>query len=338
LQAVLQQYQPDVLVVDSITLAGGVIADISKLPWATCSSLPGMIPTRDGPPFTHWGLPPSTNGFVNLAYRLIRDGQKLFFYFFDRDFNRIRSSLGLPALHTGVITSTLSPYLLLIFTCEGFEYKRSDWPSQAHLIGPSPWGKSIDAESSYEWIDALPLDRPIIYVTLGTFQVFRSLNFFQVVMDALQDEPYQVVMRVGPAADIDALRKMAPAGFRIERFVPHERILPRVAAVIHHGGQGIAQDCIYNGIPAVVIPISQDLPEVARRCEVAGVALRIPYSRLTPKRLRTCLRTVLNDTAIQRNTKWLQQIFLNTNAGHTGADLLEQLAAQKRPIYRGTGT
>ncbi|MCX5896108.1 MAG: hypothetical protein NTZ51_09810, partial [Proteobacteria bacterium] len=47
LQAVLQQYQPDVLVVDSITLAGGVIADISKLPWATCSSLPGMIPTRD---------------------------------------------------------------------------------------------------------------------------------------------------------------------------------------------------------------------------------------------------------------------------------------------------
>ncbi len=334
LKSAIENYKPDVLVVDSLTFAGGEMAELFQLPWVTVSSVPGMIPSRDAPPYTSWGLPPAKNIFMKLFYAWIRGGQKIFYRFFDGEFNKIRSSLGLPPIRYGIINTTLSPFLILIPSGEGFEYKRSDWPPQAHLIGPSLWGKNIVTGSSFDWIDMLPADKPVIYATLGTVQSYRSLNFFQIVIQALQNEPYQVVMSVGPVVDITALRKTAPTHFRIERFVPHAKILPRTTAVIHHGGYGIAQDCIYNGLPSVVIPIAGDLYENARRCTEAGISLRIHYAKMTPERLRDTVRVLLQDETIKSNTKNLQKVFLNTNAGLTGADLLERFAAEKKPLYR----
>ena len=179
----------------------------------------------------------------------------------------------------------------------------------------------------------MPQDKPLIYVTLGTVQTFRSLEFFNTVIDALKDEPFRVVMSVGHAVDMSEFDNV-PGNFRIERFVPHNKILPHAAAVIHHGGLGIAQDSIFHGLPSVVVPISQDLYELARRCTVSGVSVRIPYPRLNSARLRSAVRKILSDSSIINNTKKLQSVFLNTDAGSTGADLLEKLAKTKQPVYR----
>ncbi|MCX8042959.1 MAG: glycosyltransferase [Desulfobacterota bacterium] len=332
---IIRSFRPDVLVVDCITHSAAHVAEKLRIPWATNHPVPGLIPSRDAPPFTSWGLPPAQSLAMRAAYRMVRFGQGIFYRMFDPAFNSIRASQGLPPMRHCVVTSTLSPYLILIPTCEGFEYPRSDWPDQAHLIGPAPWGKGSSKEQSVAWIDELPRDRPVIYATLGTVQVFRSVRFFKTVISALRHEGYCVVMSIGPVLDPKELEPL-PYGFRVERFVPHALILPRCTAVIHHGGQGIAQDCIYNGLPSVVVPISHDLYEIAARCEHAGVSLKIPYPRLTPERLRTCVKTILADQAIHAATRSLQATFRATNAGETGASLLEQLAATKKPVYRNT--
>ncbi len=333
LRAIVEQYQPDVIVTDSITHAGAQAAEIYNIPWATNHAVPGLIPTKDGPPFTTWGLPPSDSLPAKIVYSVIRFGQTVFFRLFDPRFNRIRAAQGLPKVKTCCIDSCLSPYLMLVPTCEGFEYTRSDWPPQSHLIGPAPWGKSSNNGDAFAWIDELPEDKPLIYITLGTIQVFRTLEFFNIAMQALQDEPCRVIMSVGPAVDMNEFKNI-PDNFHLERFVPHAKILPRADAVIHHGGQNIAQDCIYHGLPSVVVPISQDLFEVARRCSAAGVSVRIPYQKLTSEKLRNAVRTALNDSSISENTQKLQRVFRDTNAGHTGATLLEQLASTKAPVYR----
>ena len=330
---VIQRFRPDVLVVDCITHGGAHLAEMLHLPWATNHPVPGLIPSHDAPPFTSWGLPPARNAAMRAVYRGVRIGQGIFYRLFDPAFNRIRASLGLPPVRHCVVRSTLSPYLILIPTCEGFEYPRNDWPMQAHLIGPAPWGKQTSKEQPFSWIEELPQDRPLIYATLGTVQVFRSARFFKTVITALSNEKYYVVMSIGPVLDPKEFEPL-PEGFRVERFVPHAQILPRCAAVIHHGGQGIAQDAIYYGLPSVVVPISQDLYEIATRCVCAGVGLRIPYPRLTAQRLSTAVTTVLTDLQIRSATRSLQAKFRSTNAGATGASLLEQLATTKKPVYR----
>jgi MGT family glycosyltransferase len=261
----------------------------------------------------------------------------VFFSLFDRRFNSIRTSLGLSPVSRSAVNSALSPYLILCPTCDGFEYPRTDWPPQTHLIGPAPWGKADTAGNGFSWIRELPRDRPLIYVTLGTVQVFRSLEFFSIVIEALKEEHCQVVLSVGRSVDPDSF-KGSPAHFRFEQFVPHDLILPRADAVIHHGGQGIAQDCIYHGLGSVVVPISQDLFEVARRCDVAGVSVRIPYRKLTAARLKKAVDRALHDPEIRKKTDRLQALFRKTDAARTGAGLIERLIQTGEPVCRTSPT
>ncbi len=333
LRNAVERFVPDAVVTDSITYAGAFVAEACGLLWATSCPIPGFIPTRDAPPFTTWGLPPSNSPLARFCYGIIRAGQDLFLRAFDADFNRVRASLNLAPSRRCVLYGPLSPYLILVFTCEGFEYKRSDWPAQAHLVGPASWGKSLTDEAAFDWIDTLPEDRPLIYATLGTVQIFRSLSYFTVVRDALKNEPYQVVMAVGRNIDTAALGSV-PDNLRVEQFVPHARILPRAAAVIHHGGQGIAQDTIRHGLPSVVVPVTQDLYETASRCVAAGVSVRVPYRRLTADRLRAALTTALTDRTILENAQRLQAVYRNTDAGSAGATLLETLARTQARVIR----
>ncbi len=333
LQRHLRAFKPDVLVTDAITFAGAHIAEAAGIPWATSHPLPGLIPSRSAPPFTSWGLAPARTAFTKALHAVIRRGQKYFFGLFDADFNKNRALLGLPPCSGSAASGTLSPFLIFSPTCEGFEYPREDWPPQLHLIGPAPWGKSTGDTDECSWIDDLPCDRPIVYVTLGTVQVLRSTNFFTTVMSALGSEPCHVVMSVGRSLGPESFSNVPP-NVRIEPFVPHARILPRVTAVIHHGGQGIAQDSIYHGLPAVVVPISQDLHEIARRCTCAGVAVSIPFARLSAKKLRRAVRRILQDKAMHEATRKLRDIYRKTDAGAAGAALLERLAETGQPVFR----
>jgi UDP:flavonoid glycosyltransferase YjiC (YdhE family) len=77
----------------------------------------------------------------------------------------------------------------------------------------------------------------------------------------------------------------APAGSRVERFVPHDVVLDRVACVVCHGGMGIAQKALAAGVPVVVVPFGRDQLETARRVEYAHAGVRLPARRLTPKHL-----------------------------------------------------
>ncbi|MGR3318546.1 MAG: nucleotide disphospho-sugar-binding domain-containing protein [Candidatus Anammoxibacter sp.] len=334
MRSVVKQFRPDVIVCDFFTHAGAQIAEVFNLPWATTCTVPGLIPGgADVPPHTPWGLPSSNNAFFKGMYHVARFFQERFFRLFDRSFNNIRSTLGLAPIKGGVIYNSISPYLILSPTCEGFEYKRSDWPPQMYLTGPAPWGKEIDEVNSFDWINSMPSNKPIIYVTLGTVQSLIHLDFYKIVIDAFKSEPYQVIMSIGQALSMSEFDYI-PENFRLEQYIPHSKILPKVTAVIHHGGQGIVQDSIFHGLPSLVIPIANDQYEMARRCLTAGVSVRIPYPKINPERLRTAIRKVLNDTAIQKNTKKLQAIFRNTNSGVTGATLIEKLAETKAPVYR----
>jgi len=91
---VVEKFKPDVIINDSFTYTGAQAAELSGIPWATFSSVPGLIPSSDAPPFTTWGLPPSSNTFVRAAYSVLRLGQDIFFRLFDPRYNRIRKSLG----------------------------------------------------------------------------------------------------------------------------------------------------------------------------------------------------------------------------------------------------
>ena len=144
--------------------------------------------------------------------------------------------------------------------------------------------------------ELVPADPPCVYLTLGTFfggntQVFRT------VLAGLAEEDLEVVVTVGAGNDPAALDPV-PANARVERYVPQRELLPRCAAVIHHGGSGTMYGSLAHGLPQVVLPQGADNFVNGGLLASCGAGLSIGPEQLTPAAARDAVRSVLTDPAL----------------------------------------
>ena len=64
-----------------------------------------------------------------------------------------------------------------------------------------------------------------------------------------------------------------PGNVRLERFVPHDLLLPHVDVMVTNGGYGGVQQALANGVPLVVAGDSEDKPEVAAHVQWSGAGV-----------------------------------------------------------------
>jgi hypothetical protein len=138
-------------------------------------------------------------------------------------------------------------------------------------------------------------DRPLVYVTFGTLFNANSV-LFRLVLDALADEPIDVIATVGRDRDPAALLPH-PADARVERFVPQADLLPTCSAIVHHGGAGTMFGALAHGVPQVILPQGADNFEHAAMCESAGVAVSLPSDEFDRETLVDAVRRVLGDAS-----------------------------------------
>jgi UDP:flavonoid glycosyltransferase YjiC (YdhE family) len=88
----------------------------------------------------------------------------------------------------------------------------------------------------------------------------------------------------------------------VERFVPHQPVLERAAAVICHGGMGIVQKSLAAAVPLIAVPFGRDQPEIGRRLRESGAGRVVSRRRLSPERLRAAVREAMDDRAAAEAT------------------------------------
>jgi hypothetical protein len=136
----------------------------------------------------------------------------------------------------------------------------------------------------------VPTERPLVYVTLGTF--FTNPGLFRTVLDALADEPVDVLVTVGRDGDPSTLGDV-PGNATVERFVPQAEVLVRCSAVVHHCGGGTTFGALAHGLPQVALPQGADNFVNAALLERAGVAIQLREPEVTPRTVRDAVRRVL---------------------------------------------
>jgi MGT family glycosyltransferase len=310
LSRAIDQERPDALLVDVNAWGALAAAEAWAGPWAMFCPYPLFLRSRDVPPFGP-GLPPAHGPLGRLRDRLLRP---VVLGTLERTMlppvNRIRGQLGLPAVAGADDVFGRAP-LLLYLTAEPFEYPRGDWPDNVVLVGPCDWDPPSDPPS---WLD--DLDRPIVLVTTSSeFQDDHRL--VKVALEALAEEPVAVVATL-PAGDQAGFQ--APAGARVERFIPHGLVLDRAACAITHGGMGATQKALAHGVPVCAVPFGRDQLEVARRVEVAGAGTRLPAKRLRPDRLRAKVREAMR---LGDGARRIQEAFAAAGGPSAAADAFE---------------
>jgi len=123
-------------------------------------------------------------------------------------------------------------------------------------------------ENSPAWLDTL--ERPLVYVTLGT--VFNKPELLRQLLDGL-DGSVSALVTTGRNVDPHSLGGW-PSNVRVERFVPQEQVLLRCAAVISHAGSGSVRGALAHGLPLVLVPQGADQFDNASR----AARLRVPRS------------------------------------------------------------
>ena len=94
--------------------------------------------------------------------------------------------------------------------------------------------------------------------------------------------------------DPEPLRAGLPANARLERFIPHDRLLPHVDVMVTNGGYGGVQQALANGVPLVVAGDSEDKPEVAARVQWSGTGVNLHTGRPSPAMVAHAVRRVLD--------------------------------------------
>jgi MGT family glycosyltransferase len=164
-------------------------------------------------------------------------------------------------------------------------------------------------------------DRPIVYTSMGTLQN-RQFWIFHVIAEACAMLPMQLVISLGGGARREEIGQLAGDPVVVD-FAPQMALLERSCLFITHGGLNSVQEALLEGVPLVVVPITNDQFGVAARVEWTGAGERLPLRRLSATRLRCAIERVLSQPAYRREAERLQQAMVASRGVVQAADLTE---------------
>ena len=228
-----------------------------------------------------------------------------------------------------------SPDLVLAFSSrELVGPTAAEIPAQVRFVGPSTAGRP--ARAGFPW-EALSADRPVVLVTLGTVSSSAADRFLAECVAArdLLARDVQLVV-VDPGGALGAPTAVAPGtspDVLVVPQVPQVELLPKVAAVVCHGGHNTVCEALAEGVPLVVAPIRDDQPIIADQVTSAGAGVRLRFNRAGAKQIAAALGDVLGEPAFAAAARRVQDGLRAAGGPARAADLLEELALRPAPAH-----
>ncbi len=162
-----------------------------------------------------------------------------------------------------------------------------------------------------------------IYVTLGTF--FNHLTkHFLAILDALADEPVNVVVTVGYDQD-PAVLGPQPDHVMVERYIPLSLLLPHCDAMVTHGGSGSVLAALSYGVPMLVVPLGADQFHNAERCVASGAGRSLASENMRPEAIRGEVAQLLERPDCRRAARRVEEEIASMPAPDEIVPMLERL-------------
>ncbi len=297
LAALLESWQPDLLLHDETELGGPVAAAAGGIPWAAQSvgilrplAMTRLAGETLAPLAREWGV--DVGPWAGLFVYLYLD-------------------VCPPTLQSGEIAQVTVDHRVRNVALEG---------------EPGPLAGEGELPA---WLDTLDRHRPTVYVSLGT--VFnQNPGVFTTILTGLADEPLNLVVTLGPDANPAALGPQ-PDNVRLERFVPQDLLLPRCDAVVNQGGTAILS-IVGHGLPLLVLPQGANQFHNAEALVSAGVGRSLSAGEVDPASVRREIRLLLDEPSYGERARQVAREIEEMPGPSHGVTLLERLARDHAPM------
>ena len=294
--AAVDGFRPDVLVVDQQALAGAVVGRRRDLTWVTSATTSAELVD-----------PLAALPKVAAAMHQARVD--------------LQVAHGIDAEVANAGDLRLSPHLVIAYTSRALVGELEPGSVAAavpiEFVGPSTHGRSEDDEFDWSWRDA---DRPLVLVSLGTLNADAGARFFGVAADACRDQPWQAVFVAPPELVPDP-----PANVVAFARVPQLAVLDRASAVVSHGGHNTVCEALAAGLPLVLAPIRDDQPVVADQVVQAGAGIRVRFNRVKAPELQQVIHQALTEEPLRSAAQRIATDFAEAGGASAAASALERL-------------
>ena len=312
----LEDWRPDAVVSDILTLAPALAAEAVGVPWATL--IPHPYPYMPaGMPFFASGARAPRTGAGRAMWKawqpLLRVGLRQG----RTELNAQREAVGLAPterFHGGI-----SDRLALVATFPQLEYQRP-WPRNVHVTGP------MDFEVPHPDVELPPGEAPLVLVAPSTAKDLEA-RLVRTALAGLADEPVRVVATTNLMRPREPIE--VPANAVLVDWVSYTQVLAQAQLVICHGGHGTTVRSLGAGVPVLCCPIAGDMAENAVRLEWAGAGRSLSWRLCRPAPLRWTVRRVLGDPRFRRRAGQLAAWRREHDGARRGAELVERFARPK---------
>ena len=311
LARLMEEFEPDLVVSDILTLAPTLAAEVAGVPHATL--IPHVYPVQQpGMPLYSLGLRPPRTALGRLGWKAtgpllgmgLRRGRD--------ELNETRARLGLGPVerfHGGI-----SELLAIVGTFPQLEYPR-EWPAHVRVTGP------LFFELPGEEVAIPEGDRPLALIAPSTSQD-PECELLRLALDGLADEPIRVLAttnRHRPERPIEV-----PANAKLVDWVLYSQAMSAADMVICHGGHGTVARALAAGKPLLVCPSVGDMGENAARVAWSGTGLSIPRRLLSRRAIRLATRRLLAEETFRAKAAAVAEWSEVHDGPATAADLVEQ--------------
>jgi rhamnosyltransferase subunit B len=328
-EALKARFVPGETVVVAATLALGarVLQDETGVPTATIHLQPSVIrsahapPKLPGAPIPRWAPRWMTRLMFAAADRLVIDPVVA------PPLNAFRATRGLPPVDKVTSDWWHSPDLAIGLFPDWFAPPQPDWPAQMRVTGFPLFDEQGLEPMPPELLTFLDAADPPVAFTPGS-AMSQGRPFFEAAAGACARLGRRGLLLTRHPQNLPA---SLPPGVIHVPYAPFSELLPRCAALVHHGGIGTTAQALAAGVPQLVMPMSHDQPDNADRVKRLGVGDWIGVRAFRPAAVARKLRGLISSTNVAARCRAVAGRFAGARAIADTCDLIERLGAPAAP-------
>lgn len=306
-----KRIRPD-LVVGDFRLSLSVSARLAQVPYLAISNAYWSPYVRQAYPIPEH---PLAQWFgLTVAQFLFGIARPLVFAHHTRPLNRLRQRHGLPPLGFNLNrVYTDADHVLYadvpeMFTMQGL-------PDNHHFLGPILWSPPVPKP---DWWQRIPLERPILYVTLGSSGQARLLP---PMLEALAALPVTVLL----ARSGQRLPTPLPDNLLVADYLPGMEAAKLAQLVICNGGSPTSHQALAAGVPVLGLPSNLDQFLNMQAVEASGAGWLLRADRADAASIRLAAEHLLTTASYTEAAQRIAQTFDRYPAGPRFRRLVETL-------------
>ncbi|CAN5172319.1 glycosyltransferase [soil metagenome] len=168
-------------------------------------------------------------------------------------------------------------------------------------------------------------DKPLLYVSFGSLGS-GDTELLKRLIAVIGKLPVRALVNVGDYLDqyTDILDNVI-----LDKWYPQPSVIPKVDAVIHHGGNNSFTECLYFGKPALIMPYVWDGHDNATRVQETGQGFKLDRYNWSDAEMALTIETMLTDKKMKAKLKRTSKQMKSRKGPQKAAKIIDGLLKRR---------